>query len=316
MNYKTICVLGGTGFIGTSLVSRLIDSGRRVKVLTRHPERHRHLQVLPGLSLIEADVHDPEALASHFKGCDAVINLVGILNEKRHDGSGFRQAHVELARKTLEACKAVGITRLLHMSALNADAGSGPSHYLRTKGEAENLVHTFATGLAVTSFRPSVVFGPGDSFLNRFADLLRTAPLALPLTCPRARFAPVYVGDVSEAFMQALEDKASFGQRYELCGPREYTLKELVGYAAGLMGMKRRIVGLPDWLSHTMAVFFEYLWPGKVFSLDNYHSLQKDSTCVSGARCPTALEAVAPTYLGQRGHQARMQYLRTGARRA
>ena len=154
-----------------------------------------------------------------YSGNDAVIHLVGILNEKGRDGRGFRAVHVELPRKVVQACRETGVRRILHMSALHA--AQGPSHYLRTKGEGEDLVHAAAAeGLRVTSFRPSVIFGPRDSFINRFAGLLRFAPFFFPLACPDARFAPVYVGDVARAFALTLEDPRSFGRRYDLCGPR------------------------------------------------------------------------------------------------
>jgi uncharacterized protein YbjT (DUF2867 family) len=314
MKIDTICVLGGTGFVGSHLVARLVAGGRQVKVITRHLQRHRDLLVLPGVQLLEGDVNDPAILKRHFRGCDAVINLVGILNEKGHNGSGFRRAHVDLARHMVEACRATGVARLLHMSALNADSGTGTSLYLRTKGEAENLVRTHAPDTRVTVFRPSVIFGPGDGFLNRFAGLLRISPI-LPLACPGARFAPVYVGDVVDRFVDSLEDRATFGQRYDLCGPRVYTLMELVRYTARTIGVRRIIIGLPDWASALQATIFEYL-PGKPFSLDNYRSLQRDSVCPGGGTCPTTLESVAPSYLGRNDRNARMQRLRSTAGRA
>jgi uncharacterized protein YbjT (DUF2867 family) len=309
MNIRTVCVLGGSGFVGGHLISRLAQSGRTVKVLTRRRSRHRELLVLPLVQLIEADVHDPALLRRHFEGVDAVVNLVGILNERGHDGSGFRHAHVDLTRKVMDACREAHVQRLLHMSALNADASNGPSHYLRTKGEAENLVHTMAGEMRATIFRPSVIFGPGDGFLNLFAKLLRIAPV-LPLACPGARFAPVYVGDVVERFMGSLEDPASFGKRYDLCGPRVYTLEELVRYTARVIGVRRLILGLPDWASRLQAGVFEYL-PGKPISMDNYRSLSRDSVCPAGGTCPTALEAVAPRYLGNAGHYARLKRWRS-----
>jgi uncharacterized protein YbjT (DUF2867 family) len=313
MKINSVCVLGGTGFVGGYLVARLIASGRRVKVITRRRQRHRDLLVLPGVELIEGDVHDPATLRRHFGGCEAVVNLVGILNEKGHDGSGFRRAHVDLTRHVMEACRATGVRRLLHMSALNADSASGASLYLRTKGEAETLVRTLAGDTRVTVFRPSVIFGPGDSFLNRFAGLLRISPV-LPLACPDARFAPVYVGDVVERFVESLEDRESFGQRHDLCGPGVYTLMELVRYTARTMGVRRAIIGLPGWASKLQATVFEYV-PGKPFSLDNYRSLQKDSICPGGGTCPTALETVAPGYLGQQDRESRIQRLRRMAGR-
>jgi len=314
MKINTVCVLGGTGFVGSHLVARLIASGRRVKVITRRRERHRDLLVLPGVSLIEGDVNDPATLKRHFTGCDAVVNLIGILNEKGHDGSGFRRAHVDLSRHVAETCRATGVKRLLHMSALGADAGTGTSLYQRTKGEAESLVRTQSGDTKVTIFRPSVIFGPGDSFLNRFAGLLRIAPV-LPLACPGARFAPVYVGDVVTRFVDSLEDAGTFGQRYDLCGPKVYTLKELVQYTARTLGLRRAIIGLPDWASRLQATVFEYV-PGKPFSLDNYRSLQRDNVCPGGGTCPTSLESVAPRYLGRNDRESRIQRLRNTAGRA
>ncbi len=310
MNDKTVCVLGGTGFVGRHLTSRLADEGYQVTVLSRRPQRHRDLLVLPTLRLVQADVHDPDQLRTHLQGCHVAVNLVGILNEKGHKGEGFRQVHVELARKLMQACAETGVARLLHMSALNADAASGPSLYLRTKGEAENLVLTFSGGITqATSFRPSVIFGPEDSFLNRFAQLLKWSPGVFPLACPDTRFAPVYVGDVVERFVDAIDDRSTLGRRYDLCGPHDYTLKQLVQYVARLTGRRRWIMGLPDWASRLQALILEYV-PGKPFSLDNYRSLTRDSVCPGKERCPTSLESVAPSYLGNRDRWSQLQRLR------
>ncbi len=318
MHVKTICVLGGTGFVGHHLAHRLVEHGYRVRVLTRRRERHRDLLILPALDLVEADIHNLRALAEQFTGCDAVINLIGILNEKGHDGSGFRAAHVDLPSKIVRACLASGVERVLHMSALNASARTAPSQYLRTKGEGEDLLHA-APDLRVTSFRPSVIFGPGDSFINRFADLLRRIPLILPLACPQARFAPVYVEDVAETLVRALPDFHTVGKRYDLCGPRTYTLQQLVEYTARVLGKKRRVLGLNDRLSRLQAAVFEYL-PGKPFSRDNYLSLQVDSLCrddfpaIFGIK-PTPLEFVVPDYLAPRGVRTRYPGYRTHANR-
>lgn len=171
MNHKNICVLGGGGFVGRCLCVELSNRGYKVKVLTRHRERHRDLLVLPNTSVIETDIHNEYQLTEHFHNCDVVVNLVGILNEKGFNGKGFQYAHVELARKVITSCLTSKVSRLLHMSALNADP-NGKSFYLKTKGEAENYVHNFATHkINVTSFRPSVIFGPDDDFLNRFATI-------------------------------------------------------------------------------------------------------------------------------------------------
>lgn len=302
-----ICLLGGTGFVGQHLAARLTQQNYAVKILTRSRARHYNLVVLPTVTLVEANVYDAATLAREFAGCDAVINLVGILNERGHRGRGFRRAHVQLARTVVEACRAAGVLRLLHMSALNA-ARDAPSYYLRTKAEAAELVLA-AKDLQVTVFEPSVIFGPGDSFTRRFARLLRWAPGVLPLACAKTRFAPVYAGDVSEAMLRSLQARASDGQRYALCGPNVYTLSELLQYLRKLTGYHRLIWSVPRPLSWLQALVLEWL-PGKAFSLDNYHSLRVDSVCrdqqgfaAFGIK-PAALEAVVPTYLGRFTAQA------------
>lgn len=318
MKINTVCILGGTGFVGRHLIQELTASGYQLRVLTRRREQHRDLLVLPNLVLVEADIHDAHALTGQFSGCDAVINLVGILNEKGRDGSGFRRAHVELPRKIVQACLAAGVTRLLHMSALNADAQAGRSHYLRSKGVGEELVHG-VQGLHTTSFRPSVIFGPEDSFFNRFATLLKFSPFIFPLACPQARFAPVYTSDVVKSFALALNEMASFGQRYELCGPRIYTLKQLVEYTAHVINVRRKIIGLSDGLSRLQARIFDWL-PGKPFSLDNYYSLQTDSICRGPFPAifniaPTPVEAIVPNYLSPQDQKARFRDYRRSAGR-
>ncbi len=310
MHKKTIAILGGTGFVGTWLASRLYREGHRLRVLTRNRERNRDLLVIPTLELLEVDIFDSEALATAVSGCDVLINLVGILNEPGHRGYGFQHAHVQLAKTVIGVCQAQGIGRVLHMSALNADAIKGKSHYLRSKGEAEGRMLR-AEGLAVTSFRPSVIFGPGDSFFNRFARLLKLTPLVFPLACAQSRFAPVYVGDVAAAFCHSLGDEASIGQGYELCGPHSYTLRELVEYTAEVLDLRRLVLPLPDWLSRLQANLLEFA-PGKPFSRDNYLSLQVDSVCHGELGLeqlgitPTALETVVPGYLA--GHNSRGRY--------
>ena len=196
MSTHKICLLGGTGFVGKRLAARLSEAGHDIVILTRHRERQRDLLVLPTVRLVQGDVYDPEFLRKQFEDRDTVINLVGILNEKGRDGRGFARVHTELPSMIVEACRQTGVTRLLHMSALHASPAA-PSHYLRTKAMGEEAVHRAeGADFHVTSFRPSVIFGPGDGFLNRFAGLLRLTPGVFPLACPQARFQPVYVEDV------------------------------------------------------------------------------------------------------------------------
>jgi uncharacterized protein YbjT (DUF2867 family) len=312
MRLHRILVLGGSGFVGRHLVARLIGEGHAVRVPTRRPERHRDLRVMPELELLEADVHAPDALDRLTAGCDAVINLVGILNERGRDGSGFRVAHTELTIKALRAAEACGVKRFVQMSALKADMQDPPSHYLRSKQAAEQAVFS-ASAFPVTVFRPSVIFGPEDSFMNRFADLLRIAPF-MPLARADARFAPVYVGDVVEHFVSCLHNPDTYGKGYELCGPRIYTLEELVRYAGRVTGHRRAVLPLPGWAGKLQASIFEYV-PGKPLSRDNLASLSVDSICAGETLpCLTLLESVAPDYLGKAGRQARMQRLRMRSR--
>jgi NADH dehydrogenase len=315
MVHSSICILGGTGFVGRYIAGRLANSGKRVRILTRNRNRHRDLLVLPDVELVEADVFDTSALETNIKGMDAVINLVGILNETQHNGDGFRKVHVELPKNILNTCIKLNIPRIVHMSALNADANLGPSFYLRTKGEGENALHTFSSSrLAVTSFRPSVIFGPGDSFLNRFAGLLKMTPYIFPLACAQARFAPVYVGDVADRFVAAIDDRNTYGKHYNLCGPEEFTLKELVEYTARTLGLKRHIIALPDFISKMQAYMLEW-FPGKPFSIDNYNSLTQDSVCPEGEHEPTTLDMIVPSYLGNTNRQTGYDMLRKIARR-
>lgn len=295
-----VCVLGGTGFVGRMLVQQLAVTGRQVTVLSRHPERSRSLLVNPGVRLTKADVRQPVVLRKHFRGMDAVVNLIGILNEFRYQS--FYDLHVRLADNVMRACQQVGVTRLLHMSALGANTGAGVSRYLHTKGEAEQLVHANAGDhLFVTCFRPSVIFGKNDQFFNRFAKLLRYTPLFFPLACGNAKLSPVYVGDVARAFIKVLDDTSTYNQQYELCGPREYTLQALVEYTGQLTGYRRKIVPLADRVSMLQAMMLTML-PGKPFSMDNFYSLKAAMGCKNrGLELlgieSTPLEAVVPTYL-------------------
>lgn len=304
-----VCVLGGTGFVGRHLVARLAAQGQAVRVLSRQRERHRELLVLPTVDVVSANVHDSDVLRAAFADCHAVINLVGILNARDYRGKEFYRVHTELTRNVVRACQHAGVTRLLQMSALNA-ASDAPSHYLKSRAAAEEYLRTHAgDSLRYTIFRPSVIFGPGDTFINRFAALLKLMPGVFPLACPQARFAPVHVGDVVQAFERALQDRQTAGQIYELCGPQVYTLREIVVYVAQQLKLRRWVFGLPDGLARLQAALLEFA-PGKPFSLDNYRSLQVDSVCRDNgcARLgitPQAMDAVVPRYLARRGSRAR-----------
>jgi NADH dehydrogenase len=311
-----ICVLGGTGFVGTELVARLAAAGHWVRVPTRRLTHGSHLSVLPTVEVVAANIHDRRVLGELLTGMDVAVNLVGILNERRH--ASFESVHVQLTAKLLDEARIARVRRLLHMSALGADARGGPSRYLRTKGRAEELVKE-AAFLTATIFRPSVIFGPGDSLTNRFRGLLRLAGGWIPLARARARFAPIWVEDVAAAFVRALDEPGGAARTYELCGPDVVTLEGLVRTTAAGAGLGCHVVRVPDFLARLQGLVMGLL-PGKPFSLDNFRSLTVDSVCredgcaALGIR-PRGMSALVPTYLGGESLQARLnRYRATTAR--
>ena len=315
MSNKRVTVLGGTGFVGTALSCRLAQQYDEVILLTRHAQRSRTLRILPNVHVLQTNVHDAKALEQALEGSDVVINLVGILNSAGSNAkNSFTGAHADLTKNVITACEKLGIKRYLHMSALNADADKGSSDYLRSKGVAELMVKG-AKKLDWTIFQPSVIFGEADSFFNRFAGLLTSLPI-FPLACPDAKMAPVYVGDVVDSMMGALNQPQTFKQSIQLCGPDEFSLQELVEFTAQTAGLKRKVIRLPDGVSRIQARIMEFV-PGKPFSYDNYLSLQTDAICNSNCESqPTSVHAVVPTYIGtSKGINARHQHRRQLARR-
>lgn len=301
-----IVLLGATGFVGHHLLPRLSEAGHSCLALSRYRMAVRELSVIPRVELRQADVYDADTLAGCLQGADAVINMVGILNESGRSGKGFHKAHVELVERVIAACRSAGVRRFVHVSALNA--GQGKSHYLVSKGEAEQRIRA-ADDLDATILQPSVIFGEGDAFFNRFAALMKFAPV-LPLACPDARLQPVWVGDVSEAITVALADRATVGETLVLVGPREYSLRELVTLTACIAGSSCRIVGLPDSLSRLQARIMDFV-PGKPFSTDNYLSLQTDNTSEENSLPalgiePRSVESVLPGMLGVSVRQLRL----------
>lgn len=293
-----IVILGGTGFVGRHLVARLAADGHAVTLLSRNLACHHDRLVPPDVDIREVDVYDPTVLTAAFAGKDAVINLVGILNERGDSGRGFRRAHVELTKLVIAAMQLSGTRRLLQMSALNA--GRGQSHYLKTRGEAEAAVK--ASGLDWTLFEPSVIFGQGDGLFSRFAALLKLANPVLPLARANCKFAPVYIGDVTEAFVRALSSRKSHGEVYELYGPDVFTLAEIVRMTASQLGLRRLVLPLPDALGRLQAFAFDFV-PGKPFSSDNFRSLLTDSVGgIDGLHrlgiAPTRVGAILPEILG------------------
>ncbi|MEP6964703.1 MAG: complex I NDUFA9 subunit family protein [Polaromonas sp.] len=302
---KKILILGGTGFVGSTVCEKLSRLPCRVTVATRRADHARHLQLLPMLDVAEIDVHDAAALTSLLAGHDAVINLVAILHGSRQ---AFEKAHVQLPLELVRACEASGVRRILHISALGASADSA-SLYQRSKARGEAVL--LDSGLDVTVLRPSVIFGAEDKFLNTFADLQQLLPV-IPLAGSKARFQPVWVEDVASALVRCLDDTSTIGQIFEACGPEVFTLKQLVElagcYAGVNHGKGRPVIGLPDALARLQAWFMELAPGDPVLSRDNLDAMKTDN--VASAQLPglealgikpAALGAIGPTYLGARG---------------
>jgi NADH dehydrogenase len=300
-----VLLAGGTGFIGRALAARLAREGVALRIPTRRPDRHGALRVLPGVELVDAAIGDPAALPALLAGCDAAVNLVGILHDRRGApyGPAFAAAHVDWPRRLGEGCAAAGIARLVHVSALGVDLQAPmPSMYLRSKADGERALAAVA-GLAPVILRPSVVFGPQDGFLNLFAALQRRLPVML-LAGADARLQPVYVGDVAAAIAAVLA--APIGSTpacVALAGPDVFTLRELVALAGRLSGHPRPIVALPAALGRLQAAILEHLPGGPLMSRDNLDSLGIDNVArdpqpmaVLGVRA-SRLADVAPAYL-------------------
>lgn len=331
---SNVLVIGGSGFIGSHLVARLsgvanrsntpLEPGtdvmppldpERIIVATRNEDHARDLLALPRVEVMVLDVTDEVALdtAIGTLGVEGiVVNLVGVLHGGRGDPYGpvFAAAHVELPRRLVDSMKRTGVRRLLHMSALGADS-AGPSMYLRSKGDGERVVRD--SGLDWTIFRPSVVFGPEDHFLNLFANMQQVAPV-VPLACAQARFQPVYVQDVAQAMINAMATPATIRRCYELGGPSVYTLEELVRFAGQASGHPRPVLPLPDALARVQAAVLEHMPGGPLLSRDNLDSMRLDNVLTAPMAPelrvqPTSLEVVMPDVLA-RARDSRLQTLR------
>jgi uncharacterized protein YbjT (DUF2867 family) len=268
-----VLIIGGSGFIGSKITEALVTLGHRVTLPTRRRERAKHLIMLPTCDVIEANVYDAKVLTQLVAEQDVVINLVGILhgNTGAPYGSDWKRAHVELTASILQA---ISKQRYLHMSALGADS-KGPSMYQRSKGDAETLVMN--SNVAWTIFRPSVVFGPDDKFLNTFAQLQAIAPF-VPLAGAACKFQPVHVDDVVAAFVKALNSDEAVHQSYELAGTEVFTLKQLVQLAGRAAGHERAVFGLPDAIARLQALAMKLLPGEPLLSADNLDSIKVDNT--------------------------------------
>ena len=274
-----ILLIGGNGFVGRVIAAQLQLTGYSVLVPTSHLNAARELRMLPKVHLEEADVHEFDELQSlcgRIKSNGAVINLVGVLHDRPAQpyGKVFKAAHVELPKNIITAMQMHGLKRYLHMSALGADS-QGPSMYQRSKGDGEAVVK--ASNLDWTIFRPSVIFGAQDQFINLFSKLTKLFP-ALPLANHQAQFQPVSVDDVATAFVKSLSMPQTIHQSYDLVGPTVYSMKEIVEFAARKAKTFCAIIPVPAFVGYMQALAFEFLPGPTLMSRDNIASMQLPNT--------------------------------------
>lgn len=270
-----ILLIGGNGFVGRVLAAQLQLAGYTVLIPTSHPFHGRELRLLPKVHIEEADIHEfdtLQSLCSRVKPGGAVINLVGVLHDKPGNpyGKVFRAAHVDLPKNIITAMQLTGLKRYLHMSALGADA-NGPSMYQRSKGDGELAVK--ASNLDWTIFRPSVIFGAQDQFINLFSKLTKLLPL-MPLANYQAKFQPVSVDDVAAAFVKALKLPQTIRQSYDLVGPTVYTMQEIVELAKRKAKTSCWVIPVPAFVGYLQALAFEFLPGPTLMSRDNIASME------------------------------------------
>ena len=296
-----ILVLGGTGFVGRSVCEQLVErfgaGSAQIIVPSRQPARAKHLQPLPTVRVVQADVLDEAQLGALVRRCDAVINLVAILHGS---AEAFERAHVELPRRLARACAAHGVRRVVHVSAIGVGEAA-PSRYLRSKTAGEAVLAS--SDLALTVLRPSVVFGEHDRFLNLFAQLQAVFPV-VPLAAAQARFQPVWAQDLAAGIVNALSLTSSIGQVCECVGPEVFTLKQLVQAAGRWSGHPRPVIALPDALGRLQALAMELLPGTPLMSRDNLDSMRVPN--VASGQLPglkalgvtaSTLASIVPGYL-------------------
>ena len=316
---SNILVLGGTGFVGRSVCARLVQragaASGRISVVTRRAAAARHVQLLPTVDVVEADVHKPAQLKRLVEGRDVVVNLIAILHGSEAE---FQQVHVELPHQLALACADAGVRRVVHVSALGAGERA-PSRYQRSKAAGEAALK--AARLDLTVLRPSVIFGEADRFLNLMAQLQAVLPV-LPLAGAQARFQPVWVEDVALAVQRCIDDPKTAGLTLECAGPHVHTLAELARLAGQWAGHPRPVLPLPEAVERLQAWLMEMLPGTPLMSRDNLDSMRVPNVAGDswpglerlGIR-PAAMEAVVPLYLRPGQGPARLDPLRAKARR-
>lgn len=287
MKHKQILVLGGSGFVGSHIVAQLVAQGCQITLPTRRFAHARHLIVLPTVDVVVANVFDLPVLARLMAGKDAVINLIGVLHASP---AQFQSVHVDFVRHVMEAAAKAKVKRVLHMSALGADR-NGVSLYQRSRGDGEAIVRQSTANWTI--YQPSVVVGPEDRFLNLFAKLARRLPV-LPIAGAQTRMQPVSVHDVATAFVNTLDNPASYRKTYELCGPEIYTLRELAAFAARVSGHPRAVVGLTDGWAQWMAWLLEHAPGPTLMSRDNLDTLKRDNIASEQPYVPAPELGITP----------------------
>lgn len=297
---KIATVFGASGFIGRYVVKRLADQGYMVRAAMRDTEAGAFLRPLGGVGQIVplyAPLDNEAAVRRSVESADVVINLVGILAERRR--GDFERVQHAGAGMIARLAAAGGVARLIQISAIGADPTSA-SQYARSKGAGEIAVR--AAFPTATILRPSIVFGPEDQFFNRFGAMAAISP-ALPVIEGETRFQPVYVGDVAQAVMAALAQPDTMGQTYELGGPDIETFRALMAYILHETSRHRALIALPRWLAGLQASVLEHL-PGKLLTRDQLLLLRRDNVVSPGALTlaslgitPTPIRLIVPDYL-------------------
>lgn len=296
---KNILIIGGAGFVGQAIAHELSKANNRILIPTRQKKGLDNLRTNPSVQILDSNEYSQEALASWMRQLGpegVVINLAGILHDRQGTpyGPAFKATHVDLTKSIIETMKSAGLKRYLHMSALGASV-NGPSMYSRSKGEAENLVKN--SGLNWTIFRPSVIFGEKDQFINLFGKLQKFAPI-LPLAGANVLFQPVSVNDVAKAFAKAVNMHESISKAYDLGGPKTYTLAQIVQFAGKRVGSARAIISLPNWAGYLQALMLEFAPGATMMSRDNLASMKQDNILQADQpNCLKNVFGIEPTHL-------------------